>query len=122
MLWRVVAACDLALFALVECVVLSVSLYSIYRFYIHGRLFPNAGWPGTVKRAKRSWNSFPATYGIVSVLVLQIVNSVHGLESAKVLISVANLLVLLHLFLFNGWFKNASLGAWKKITEREETC
>jgi hypothetical protein len=122
MIHNVLATCNLALFALVECVVLSVFFYSIYRFYIHWRLFPNAGWPGTVKRGKGSWNSFLATYGIVSVLLLQIVNSVQGLESAKVLISVGNLLVLLHLFLFNGWFKNALLGAWRRITEREETC
>jgi len=122
MLQNVLAIADLALFALVECIVLVVFLYSIYRFYIHWRLFPNTGWPRTVKRGKSSWNSFLATYAIVSVLVLQIVSSVDALRSVKVLISLTNLLVLLDLFLFNCWFKNALLGAWRRITDREETC
>ncbi|MCK4392927.1 hypothetical protein KAX17_08475 [Candidatus Bipolaricaulota bacterium] len=122
MLQSLLAIADLALFALVECVVLVVFVYSIYRFYIHWRLFPNTGWPGTVKRGKSSWNSFLATYGIVSVLVLQTVGSVDALKSVKVLISFTHLLVLLHLFLFNAWFKNALLGAWRSITDREETC
>jgi len=99
-----------------------VFLYSIYRFYIHWRLFPSTGWPGTVKTGKSTWNDSLAVYGIVSVLALQIVSSVDALRSVKVLISLTNLLVLLHLFLFNGWFKNALLGAWRKVTDREETC
>lgn len=111
---------DLVLFCFIEALIFVLFVFSAYRFYIHRRLFPSKGIPGPIKRGEKSWNNFLLTYGIVSVLVLQVINSLDALQCCKVLVSVINLVILLHLFLFNGWFKNAVIGLWNKVTEREE--
>jgi hypothetical protein len=58
------------------------------------------------KRGDFSRNAFHVTYGLVSVIVLQVVNSAEALEGYKTILSIADTAVLAYLCYLNGWSRN----------------
>jgi len=75
---------------------------------------------GTVKRGKESWSYFYLTYGIASVIMMQIISVSDSLKNYKVVISVVNLGLLLYMCFFNGWFRNKIVGIISKSKEMKE--
>ena len=60
----------------------------------------------SVKRGKESWNKFYLTFGIASIILIQVINSSNSLRDYKTIISIINLIELVYLTFFNGWFRN----------------
>lgn len=76
-----------------------------------GGLFnKNTGAYATVTRGETSWNLLSFAFGIIAVNVLQIINSADDTAKFKVLMSGFDLVVMIRLFYFNGWFRNKTLG------------
>ena len=75
---------------------------------------------GKVKRGEKSMGYLYLTYGITSVIMMQIISVSDSLKSYKVIISVVNLSLLLYMFFFNGWFRNKVIRIIIKSTEMEE--
>ena len=63
----------------------------------------------TVKRGEKSWNHFYLAYGILSVVVTQIISISEFGKGYKVLITVVDLAILLYLAFFNSWFRNKTI-------------
>jgi thiosulfate reductase cytochrome b subunit len=65
----------------------------------------------SVEKGKESWGNFTLAFGIASIIVLmQIINSADALHGYKTIISIVNLLMLIYLIFFNGWFRNKVIG------------
>lgn len=64
----------------------------------------------SVKRGDKSWNHFYLAYGILSVIVTQIISISEFGKGYKVLITVVDLALLLYLTFFNSWFRNKTIG------------
>ena len=62
-----------------------------------------------VKRSEKSWNYFYLAYGILSVIVTQIISISEFGKGYKVLITVIDLGGLLYLAFFNSWFRNKTI-------------
>ena len=73
-----------------------------------------------VKRGKKSWNHFYLAYGILSVVVTQIISISEFGKGYKVLITVVDLAILLYLAFFNSWFRNKIIGFVVKSRTKEE--
>ncbi len=74
----------------------------------------------TVARGKESWNYFYLVFGIVSVVLMQVINSSEALKGFKTIISIVNLAMLVYLAFYNGWFRNKILGLIAKSQQKEE--
>lgn len=64
----------------------------------------------SVKRGQKSWDYFNLTYGILSVVVIQIISISDFGSGYKVFISIFDLGVLFYLAFFNSWFRNKTIG------------
>lgn len=64
----------------------------------------------SVRRGEKSWNYFPLAYGILSVVVTQIISISEFGKGYKILITVVDLAILLNLAFFNSWFRNKIIG------------
>jgi hypothetical protein len=64
----------------------------------------------SVKRGKESWNNFYLTFGIASIILIQVINSANALRNYKTIISIINLIILVYLTFFNSWFRNKIIG------------
>ena len=78
------------------------------------------GADATIKRGKASWNILNFCFGIITVNVLQIINSADDAVRFKVLMSTFDLIVMIRLFFFNGWFRNKAIGLVIKAQQLEE--
>jgi len=107
---------NLAFLGLLEISILAVFLQGVWTFYL-ARL---RGIPSGVRHGEKARAKFIASYSVVSVLVLQVVNSANALDNWKILISLANLAMLFHLFFFNGWFHEVVKRAWNRWESRFE--
>lgn len=76
--------------------------------------------PFSVTRGKTSWDYFYLAYGIVSVIMIQIISVSESLKGYKVLISILNVGLLLYLMFFNGWFRNKIVGIIQKSKKMKE--
>jgi len=108
---------DFALFCVMEGYLLALTVYAVWKFYFQ----KSEGIPSGVRSGEKSRMQFLASYGVASVVVLQLVNSVSVLHDCRTLISVLNLALLLHLFFFNGWFHERLKGLWSRWADRTET-
>ncbi len=75
---------------------------------------------GSVKRDQKTWNYFYLAYGIASVIMIQIISVSDWGKGYKVIISVANIGLLLYVTFFNGWFRNKIIGVIIKSQEMRE--
>ncbi len=86
---------------------ISFFLLFFYAFLREKGFFINkSGVKLSVKRGKESWNNFYLTFGIASIILIQVINSSNSLRDYKTIISIINLIVLVYLTFFNGWFRN----------------
>jgi hypothetical protein len=72
-------------------------------------------------RGELSRENFHLAYGLVSVLLLQVINVAEAGKGYKVLISIAGIGMLLYLFYFNGWMRNnvvRFVTRWRQRPER----
>ena len=75
----------------------------VYAVWCQGKM----KWdPMPVKRGDKSWNHFYLAYGILSVVVTQIISISECGTGYKVLITIIDLGLLLYLVFFNSWFRN----------------
>jgi hypothetical protein len=74
----------------------------------------------SVKRGEESWNHFYLAYGILSVVVTQIISISEFGKGYKVLITVVDLAILLYLAIFNSWFRNKTIGFIVASKNKEE--
>jgi hypothetical protein len=73
-----------------------------------------------VKRGDKSWNHFYLAYGILSVVVTQIISISEFGKGYKVVITVMDLAILLYLAFFNSWFRNKTIGLIMASQTKEE--
>ena len=74
----------------------------------------------SVRRCDESWNHFYLAYGILSVVVTQIISISKFGKGYKVLITVVDLAILLYLAFFNSWFRNKVIHFIVVSQNREE--
>ena len=74
----------------------------------------------SVKRGKGSWKYFSLGYGILSVIVTQIISVSEFWKGYKVLITALDLGGLLYLAFFNSWFRNKIIGFVVASQRKEE--
>jgi len=74
----------------------------------------------SVKRGEKSWNHLYLAYGILSVVVTQIISISEFGKGYKVLITVVDLVVLFYLAFFNSWFRNKIIGFIVASQTKEE--
>jgi len=74
----------------------------------------------SVKGSEKRWNHFYLAYGILSVVVTQIISISEFGKGYKVLITVIDLGVLLYLAFFNSWFRNKTIGFIVASQTKEE--
>lgn len=75
-----------------------------------GYLDKPTGAQATVIRGRTSWNYLNCAFGIITINILQIINSADDSVKFKVLMSLFDLAVMIRLFFFNGWFRNFAIG------------
>jgi hypothetical protein len=74
----------------------------------------------SVDRGQESREQFHLAYGLVSVIVLQIVGVAESARGYKVILSLINLAVVVYLCYFSGWMRNNIVrwaGAWQRRSE-----
>jgi hypothetical protein len=59
-----------------------------------------------VKRGEEGWDRLALVYGILSVVVTQIISLSEGGKGHKVFITLIDLATLLYLSFYNSWFRN----------------
>lgn len=74
----------------------------------------------SVKRASKSWDYFNLAYGMLSVVVIQIISISEFGKGCKVLISIFDLGLLFYLAFFNSWFRNKTIGVISASQIKEE--
>jgi hypothetical protein len=65
----------------------------------------------SVKRGAESREQFHLAYGLLSVIVLQVVNSAQALHDYKTVLSIADIAVVVYLAYFSGWMRNKIITA-----------
>ncbi len=73
-----------------------------------------------VKRGETSWNYFSIAYGILSVIMVELVSATESINGYKTIIILANLGMLLYLCYFSGWFRNKIIGFFINSKEKWE--
>jgi hypothetical protein len=74
----------------------------------------------SVKRGEKSWDHFYLAYGILSVIVTQIISLSECGKGYKVFITFVDLGTLLYLAFFNSWFRNKIIGFIVASQTKEE--
>ena len=74
----------------------------------------------SVKRGQKSWDHFNLGYGILSVVVIQLISISEVGKEYKVFISVVDLGILFYLTFFNSWFRNKMIGIVVASKNKEE--
>jgi len=100
-------------------VALHAGLLALFIYAIWGQWKMKGDMP-SVKRSEKSWNYFYLAYGILSVVVTQIISISEFAKGYKVLITVVDLAILLYLAFFNGWFRNKTIGFIVASQSKEE--
>lgn len=68
-------------------------------------------------RGPESRQSFHLAYGLVSVVVLQLINTTEALQGYKTIVSILDLGVVVYLSYFSSWMRNKIVGwvgAWQR--------
>jgi len=76
--------------------------------------------PESVKRGEKSWGYFYITYGMLSVVVTQIISISEFGKGYKVLITVLDLGGLVYLAFFNSWSRNKIIQFIVALQNKEE--
>jgi dipeptide/tripeptide permease len=100
-------------------VILHIGLLASFFYAVLAERKMNHDMP-KVKRGTESWNHFYLAYGILSVIVTQIISISEFGKGYKVSITVIDLAILLYLAFFNNWFRNKTIGIIVASQSREE--
>jgi len=73
-----------------------------------------------VTRGTGGWDIFTLSFGVNSIVLIQIINSADALHGYKTIISITNLLMLIYLIFFNGWFRNKLIGIIIRSQNKKE--
>jgi len=114
-----------ALFSILKCVVSDKIIFPIFElffllFFVYAiardkkLIGRKKGAVLSVKRGELSWNNIFISYGLASVVIIQIISSSESLKNYKVIISLMNLVFLMYLVFFNGWLRNKIIGIVSK--------
>ncbi len=95
---------DVVVFWLLQGALLVLVLYAWWKELVANNRRREAF--AVVKRGEESWAWFPLAYGIASAVILQLINGAEAGKNYKVIISLADMVALLYLSFFNGWFRN----------------
>lgn len=74
----------------------------------------------SIKRGEKSWRYFYLFYSVLSVIMMQIISFSEIGKGYKIYIAVVDLLTLIYLAFFNGWFRNKIIGFVVKLLTKEE--
>lgn len=74
----------------------------------------------SVKRGDKGWNLLCLAYGILSVVVIQIISISEFGKGYKVIITVMDLAILLYLAFFNSWSRNIIIALFVLSKNKEE--
>jgi hypothetical protein len=75
-----------------------------------GWFMPHSALEGSsIKRGETSWKLLDLAFGIVSVNVLQIIVSSDAFPGWNATLAFFDLMAMIYLFFFNGWFRNWTL-------------
>lgn len=95
---------DKTIFPLLHLALLVLLLYALFREYQMRR--DNS----KVKRGDKSLGYFSLAYGILSVIIIQIISISEWGKGYKVIITTIDLGILMYLTFFNSWFRNKTIG------------
>lgn len=74
----------------------------------------------SVRRGEISWSQFPLAYGILSVIVIQVISLSESGKGYKVFITLVDLGVLLYFAFGDDWFRNKIIEFVVKAKTKEE--
>lgn len=109
-----IAISDMMMIFSLHLVLLILVLYSILGSHRMKRDM------ATVKRGEKSWSYFYLAYGILSVIVIEIISVSDFAKGYKIFIVFVDLGALLYLTFFNSWFRNKIIGFIVKSQTKEE--
>ena len=114
--------CDSIVFIAFHFFLFFTLLYAVIKVSLGKRRFEkgDSGVEATVIRGDPSWNSLQLTYGIASVLIIQLISVSESFKGFKVAISIVDLSALFYLFFYNGWFRNKVIGIVSKSKTMDE--
>ena len=76
---------------------------------------------GIVTRGDRSRSYFYIVYGVISVILIHVIGVADAAHGYKVSISIADLIILIRLVFFSGWFQNQITGLLAKSMSGKPT-
>ena len=91
---------DKIIFPLVQVLFFVFVAYAYYRAQLMKKD------SASLTRSEKSWNYFYFSYGITSILLIQVINGADVTEGYRTILSVIDLGLLLYLTFFNGWYRN----------------
>ncbi len=97
-----------------ELILFLVFMYSLYKDV------SSRGSGLVVKRGQESWAYFGLVNGIVSLILIEIINSSSALTEYKVILILLNLSIALYLCFFNSWFRNQIVGFIERSKSKAE--
>jgi len=100
-------------------VILHFGLFALFFYAIHREQIMKLDMV-SVRRGKEGWNYFYIAYGILSIIVIQIISLSEFGKGYKVLFAVMDLAILLYLTFFNSWFRNKTMGFVVASQNKEE--
>lgn len=97
-------------------------IYAIFRQWFGGRQEFNkqSGATASVKRGETSWSNLYIAYGIVSIVLIQIISISESFKGHKVGLSLVDIAALIYLFFYNGWFRNKMISFIHKSKQLKE--
>lgn len=96
---------------------LTLFIVFLYSFY---KEVSRRGSGLVVKRGQEGWAYFGLVYGIVSLILIEIINSSSALMEYKVILILLNLSIALYLCFFNSWFRNKIVGFIERSKNKAE--
>jgi len=80
----------------------------------------STGLDRSVKRGAESWALFPAMFGLLALVVIEVNNTTEAWKGYKTITTLADLAALFYLCYFNGWFRNKTVGIFNRSRQMEE--
>lgn len=105
---------DKIIFWAIQALIVSLSLLGVLNEILNKR----SG--RAVKRGEKGNTVFYIFYGIISVILLQIVSITKEAEGYKVFFIILDLLLVLYLCFFNSWSRNKIIGIYGKFENKIE--
>ena len=98
-------ASDQILFPVLHLLFAGFLVYALARQFRAGK----GEMVASVRRGEKSWSNFPMAYGLGSAIILVVVSLSERGIGHKVVVVTLDLVALLYLCFFNGWFRNKVL-------------